>query len=55
MVYSMDIYLEKYFSEVLNFPLDRIIYASNEYFFIERGIKNCGYLNIKFIINGLNY
>ena len=49
MVYSMDIYLEKYFSEVLNFPLDRIIYASNEYCFRERGRKNGGELNIPFM------
>lgn len=47
--YSVDIALENHFSELLNFPLDRIIYASNEYCFRKRSEKNNGNLNLPFL------
>lgn len=49
MIYFLDIEIEHYFRNVLNFPLDRIIYASNDSSFRERTKKNGGELNIPFI------
>lgn len=48
MSYAQDIAIENYFSQVLELPLDRIIYASNEYCFRERTRKNKGELNLPF-------
>lgn len=47
--YSVDIAVEYLFSEVLEFPLDRIIYASNDYCFRERTRVNKGELNLPFM------
>ena len=49
MSYAMDIAIENHFSDVLEFPLDRIIYASNEYCFRERTRRNKGELNLPFL------
>lgn len=49
MVYSLDIAIENHFSSILELPLDRIIYASNEYCFRERTRKNNGDLNLPFV------
>lgn len=49
MSYAMDIAIENHFSDVLEFPLDRIIYASNEYCFRERTRTNGGELNLPFL------
>jgi hypothetical protein len=48
MAYALDIAIENKFSELLKFPLDRIIYASNDYCFRERTRKNKGELNLPF-------
>lgn len=48
MSYALDIAIEKHFCETLEFPLNRIIYASNEYCFRERTRKNDGDLNLPF-------
>lgn len=48
IVYALDIAVENWFSSVLKFPLDRIIYASNDYCFRERTRKNNGNLNLPF-------
>lgn len=49
MGYALDIEIENFFGNVLEFPLDRIIYASNEYCFRERTRKNEGDLNLPFM------
>ena len=49
MSYSLDIAIENHFASTLEFPLDRIIYASNEYCFRERTRKNEGDLNLPFL------
>ncbi len=49
MSYAMDIAIENHFSKVLEFPLNRIIYASNEYCFRERTRTNGGELNLPFL------
>ena len=49
MSYATDIAIENHFSKTLEFPLDRIIYASNEYCFRERTRKNKGDLNLPFL------
>ena len=49
MSYAIDIAIENHFSKSLEFPLDRIIYASNEYCFRERTRKNEGDLNLPFL------
>lgn len=49
IAYSVDIALENYMGETLEFPLDRIIYASNEYCFRERTRTNNGELNLPFM------
>ena len=49
MVYALDISMEYKLSELLQFPLDRIIYASNDYCFRERTRKNHGDLNLPFL------
>lgn len=49
MSYALDIAIENHLSTVLEFPLDRIIYASNEYCFRERTRKNEGDLNLPFL------
>lgn len=49
MAYALDIEIENHFSKILEFPLDRIIYASNEYAFRERTRKNDGDLNLPFL------
>lgn len=48
-LYAMDISLEKHFCDLLKFPLDRIIYASNNICFREREKKNNGQLNLPFM------
>lgn len=49
IAYSTDIALEFCMASILEFPLDRIIYASNEYCFRERTRKNGGELNLPFM------
>lgn len=49
MSYVTDIAIENHFAQTLEFPLDRIIYASNEYCFRERTRKNEGDLNLPFM------
>lgn len=49
VAYAMDIALENYFSGVFEFPLDRIIYATNDYTFYERERKNDGNLNLPYM------
>ena len=49
MSYALDIAIEKHLSDTLEFTLDRIIYASNEYCFRERTRKNEGELNLPFM------
>lgn len=49
IAYSTDIAIENQMSSVLEFPLDRIIYASNEYCFRERTRRNKGELNLPFM------
>ena len=49
MSYALDIAIENYFCQTLEFPLDRIIYASNEYCFRERTRKKEGDLNLPFL------
>ena len=49
MSYALDIAIENHFGKTLEFPLDRIIYASNEYCFRERTRKNEGDLNLPFL------
>ena len=46
MAYALDIAIENYFGNTLEFPLDRIIYASNEYCFRERTRLNKGDMTI---------
>lgn len=48
-VYALDIAMEKYFCNLLHFPLDRLIYASNDFCFREREKKNGGQLNLPFM------
>lgn len=47
--YALDIALEQHFCDLLKFPLDRIIYASNDFCFREREKKNDGQLNLPFM------
>lgn len=47
--YALDIAIENYFGELLNFTKDRIIYASNDFCFRERGRKNDGNLQLPFM------
>ncbi len=47
--YSLDIAIEQWMSKVLRFPLDRIIYASNDFTFRERTRKNEGNLNLPYV------
>lgn len=47
--YALDIAIENHFSQLLDLPLDRIIYASNDYCFRERTRKNEGNLNLPFM------
>ena len=49
MSYAMDIAIENHLAETLEFSLDRIIYASNEYCFRERTRTNNGELNLPFL------
>ena len=49
MGYALDIAIENKLSDLLELPLDRIIYASNEYCFRERTRKNEGDLNLPFL------
>lgn len=49
MSYAMDIAIENHLAKTLEFPLDRIIYASNEYCFRERTRTNKGELNLPFL------
>lgn len=49
MDYALDIAFENYISDVLNFPLNRIIYSSNEFCFREREKKCNGQLDIPFM------
>lgn len=54
-IYSLDIELEKKFADVLFYgDLSRIIYASPEYNFKERGRKNESNLNLPFMSYWLN-
>lgn len=48
MTYALDIAIENHIAKTLQFPLDRIIYASNEYCFRERTRRNEGELNLPF-------
>lgn len=47
--YALDIEIEKWLSGTLKFPMDRIIYASNDYTFRERTKKNNGQLNLPYV------
>ena len=47
--YALDLEIENYFSNLLRFPLDRIIYASNDFTFKERTKKNDGQLNLPYM------
>ena len=49
MSYAIDIAIENRLGKTLEFPLDRIIYASNEYCFRERTRRNEGELNLPFL------
>ena len=49
MSYAIDIAIENHLGKTLEFPLDRIIYASNEYCFRERTRRNEGELNLPFL------
>lgn len=48
-VYSVDIALEDFLSKILDFPLNRIIYASNENCLRERTRLNDGLLKLPFL------
>lgn len=48
MLYSMNIAFENHICDVLGFPLDRVLYASNDNTFYKREEKNNGNLNLPY-------